>query len=494
MAVETQILSILDPTVKLEEFAIADDAGKPYEASMGKREKYQGDLVPSVMLKGYQFNHREIQSMQIDESGFLPRLTVTLLDRTGAITSAYFPRATPIISIYIRSRNDKLKPIRNDYLITSIRSTESDDHSQSSDGKGSIITVSGVLYLPQLFKSESSSIPSMTSHDALLEIARKNQLGFATNEVKTNDKMTWLAPFVKAIEFIQHITKHAYLNDDTCYVSFIDKYYHLNFVNINNMFSEEFVFNTAFTNIMSNNDYIKDEPTISQSSVNEGYNLFMTNLTAIKGSDQYIQTYRPVTQQGSDLLNEGYRKVLHYYDHFADHNDMPKKFIDLFLEPYKGTTVPTDPVLRQTSDDEWLGVDYRNTHPEYLFSKILNEHYIRELAKTRLFVRTMGVNLNVLRGSRVAVVIVKEGNTAITEYSAEVKNQPDTKDEDLELQKSKGIMVDRYLTGFYIVLNIKTIFDPTIEGKHAFYTEYELGKKVWSEIDDLKLDDSKKSK
>jgi len=489
MSLDLQLVSVLDPTVQLDEFAIADDKDMNGEAQMGKREKYQGDFVPSVMIKGYQFNHREILSMEIDESGFLPRLKVQLLDRTGSITSGFFPRAKPIISIYIRSRNDKLKVIRNDYLITSIRSTQSDNHTLASDGAGATLSVVGVLYVPQLFVSEVVSVSKSTSYLALFELAKKYKLGFATNEETTNDKMSWLSPFVKGINFIKHITRHAYKNDDTFYMSFIDKYYHLTFVNAASMLSQTMEFTTMFANLASTADYMKDDTNVNEQTDNSGHDLALSNLLAIKGSDTYIQAYKVTTTQGSDLLERGYEKVLHYYDHMADGTDLKKKFISLFLQPYKGSVAPIDPTLRKTSDDEWLGVDYKNTHPHYLFSEIINEHFTYEIAKTKLYVKTLGVNLNILRGQRIPVLIVKEGVDATTTYPSETTKQPDANGVpvDTESEKINGMLIDRYLSGFYVVLNIKTIFDPTVQGKQTFYTEFELGKMEWKEIDDLKI-------
>ena len=486
MAVETQILVTLKPEITLTEFAILDEAGGDVNSNnQGMREKYQGDLVPAVMLKGYQFNHREIISLEIDESKFLPRLRIQLLDRTGSIMSAYYPRNKPIIHIYIRSRNNKIKPIRNDYLITSVHIDEAQDESLSADGKGSILNITGILYLPQLFETTTNSISNKTSYNALFDIAKTLKLGFATNETSTNDKMTWLCPFTKYVHWINHITKHAYSGDKVFYTTFIDKYYHLNFINITNMFSEEMVFTTAFENIISTVDYIKSDASVNDiTSEKEGHDLFLSNFTALKGSDQYIEAYKPITRQGKNLLSNGFKKHIGYYEHHSD-KDISEKPISVFIEPY-GSNIPKDKQLRSVSDGEWLGIDYQNTHKNYLFGEIIHEHNIREIHKSKLYIRTTGVGLNVIRGSRLPIMIIKEGMDSVQEYVAEVDNE-DVTNEAIEAEMNAGIVVDRYLSGFYIVLNIRTIFNPGMQGKYMYVTEYELGKKEWTEGPDLTI-------
>ena len=485
MALSTKILTILDPTIPLEEMAIADTENSEGTVdlpadSMIKKSEIVGDLAPFIKIEGFMFNFRDITRLELDETKFLPTIKVILQDNSGAFAKAYFPKTKPILNLYIKSKSEKYKPIRNDYLITSIFTVGSDNAANRANGIGMQVKVTGVLFTPNMIVKLRMSYPNMTSYDVLLEIAKSMQLGFATNEIQTNDKMTWLASGGSGFALVQHILAHSYKDESSFFTAFIDKYYNLNFININNMFSEEMDFDKMWQNIISYKTYLKSEDKTEESD--EGRNLFLSNMASFKGSDVFISGYMPTTNQGRILAAQSFRKEVGYYDTFFS-NDLNEKFLDFFVEPF-GSIIPKDDTLKSSTSRNWIGIDYNNNHNNYKFAEYQNQHNLLELKKMNLHISTDGVNLNIIRGMRVPIVIMDEGHNVETGKGGEII-QENTGTEDMSDPK---ITIDNYYTGFYIVTGIKYIYNAFSNDRFSFSTHITLSKKEWREAPPINKD------
>ena len=95
------------------------------------------------------------------------------------------------------------------------------------------------MHIPKLHTNISKALSQVTSLDALLLIANDLQLGFSDNLTEnTNDKMTWLIPNYSYKSAITHICKMAYSNEKQFFDCFIDRYYMLNFINVEKQFEK----------------------------------------------------------------------------------------------------------------------------------------------------------------------------------------------------------------------------------------------------------------
>src|SRR5690606_9714361 len=109
-----------------------------------------------------QFDQNKVVDFQYNVSGinnFLPTITFTIRDNDLRFLSSRYPLDGETASIYIRSKADELKTIRNDFVITNITSTE------NKDGKGNIYTISGYLKVPKLYSEVCKAIRNKTSKD-----------------------------------------------------------------------------------------------------------------------------------------------------------------------------------------------------------------------------------------------------------------------------------------------------------------------------------------
>ena len=83
------------------------------------------------------------------------------------------------------------------------------------------------MFIPNLFTENVEYEEEVTSWDALLNIAERLQLGYASNVEETADTMTWTNPNDTTETWIQDIVANSYLSDETFFTSYIDPYYYL---------------------------------------------------------------------------------------------------------------------------------------------------------------------------------------------------------------------------------------------------------------------------
>ena len=155
------------------------------EESTGSEEPYV--MINTVPIAG-------IQKMIIDETGTIPTIKITFIDVTGAISGPNYPKNDPIMSVYIKTANDKFKPISADFLITSIKSTLDPTEDPAGVGINATYVMSGELYVPKLYNNFSKSYPSISSVGAMRQLAKDLDLGFSELDIETNDIMTWINP------------------------------------------------------------------------------------------------------------------------------------------------------------------------------------------------------------------------------------------------------------------------------------------------------------
>lgn len=485
MALGNKILSLFKPTIQLEEIAIKDSEKDNMNDEM-KPSKFIGSISPYIKINGYVFDHTEILDMVLSETGFLPTLRVTLIDTKGIFKSSYFPKVNPILSLYIRSKHDKLKCVRCDFLVTNVTSDSSEDDRDHDIGKNTEFVFSGILMVPNIYSNAPQSYSKLTSYEVLQSIASDMKLGFASNEDYTNDRMTWIKPLASKSNFIQHIILRSFKDDKSFYMGFIDKYYHLNFINVASMFSEDGDFDKVYENILTAEDMYKRQ---SDTTLGDATNsLVLTNMSKSQKTDLYLQEHRPNTTSGSKLIKSGYVRSVSYYDQQLT-TDPKKNIVLLDIRPISATLMPggknkkpgdivnenLEMFASNLSYGEWCGIDYNNGHDNFNYAQIQNEHNNGEIRKVTLYVRLDGMNLNIIRGMRVPVVIVRENASEIVDAESNV-NSADKPKNDVEKDDTIQIVKDKWLSGYYVVGDLTYTYE---EGK--FITEATLLRMNWSE-------------
>jgi len=484
MSYSDTIKGVLLPKIATKEISVSDTGSVTSEniqykqqGDTGAPEDKQGSDAPLVFVNKISITP---QYLCIDETGYLPRIKLIFKDPSGALTGPNYPKKDPILSVYIKSGNPKLKPIACDWLITNIK-TSLDEVLDVDDPEGlTIFTVTGELFIPKIYDNKSTAYPNLSSKDALEKLAGDLDLGYAINNVSTDDSMTWINTNRNSLDFIRHISMHSYLNEDSFFNSFIDKYYYLNFINVSEQMKGGHDLNLTYDNQVDSSEFSKSSAMKNADSTDTSEQLsamMLTNKPSNKGKPDFIIKYSLQGSNGRVLKTKGYRKKIYYYDHTLDSDD---KFTSFYMSPLRTSgdnddlaLIPENEFLKDSMIKKWMNIDYGNNHREYNAAALINNHNINELNKIKFKVETAGINFQVVRGAALPVAIYQPSLAA---------QQREAKTEKIIEEEKKltegGLETDDVLSGRYYVMGTRYIYDE-LNGAFPFKTEFTLGRVEW---------------
>lgn len=488
MALKNQILTTVQPKVPLKSMWVADPFNSNFTQNYGQlvesTEGSTGADCPFVKIGGFALDGSTIMSMTLRQDSFLPTLTLTFQDQLGLFTGYSNPIFEPIVSIYVKAQHPRLKPLRGDYLITNIRAVPFYGSSEHA------ITLDCELYVPNLYNNVNRSYPQMSSLECMKRVAIELNLGFATNEESTNDKMTWINPNLSYFSFIRdEVTKRAYKNDNNFFTCFIDRYYILNFVNVERQMEQDTEFDqTYFTNdgpvvggqVKGYDDVVENDidPTFGE--------VILSNHPLMKNNANFIREFWPISNQGEVLKNDSFRRRVIWYD------TKEQKVNSFFIEPLSNTrtmvgTVHQTPNLTDFKSMEvkkWMGFDYGNAHTHNKFARVLNHHNSSEMNKNQICVRLHGFNSTITRATRVPVTLYDET------YVNSIKKAFEDKIETVTDDRSFNYHPDEILSDIYYVKDIVYRYEIT-NSDYPLWTEFILAKRNWKKTNISNADDLK---
>lgn len=489
MAFEQVVKTTLDPSIPLRELFEVDTSsggtGKDQRDPeyLPSTAQKTGVKEPYVKLAGTLVSG--IDSMIIDETGFIPTISMTFIDKKGNFAGDFFPKTNLILEVYLKVGNDRLKPVRCDFLVTSVRSIPKDFTGEKIGyGIDTTYILRGELYVPNIYKNVSKSYPNMSSRDALFKVAQELGLGFAENNSAPNDKMTWINPNTSYMDFIQSVAKHAYEGEKFFFSVFIDKFYILNYIEVNKQLKTG-DFDTTLANYTTSIGADVNQKTgdaVKDSITEEFIPNYLTTEVKFKGTSNYISQLNMLGDQGEIIKNKGYRKRIFYYDHLRRADDPKDKIQDFYKESIKSEDrpreqylIPIDIDLAQSEISKWVGIEYGNTHPEYIGARLINAHNLSELNKINLKVNIRAINFQVIKGSRIPVVVTLQEAERLSKTSS-----ADEANGDKKINKGGSLSQESYdeqLTGYYYVMGAKYYYD-SLE-KDKLYTELILARREW---------------
>jgi hypothetical protein len=484
----SQILKThLQPSIKLIELGDFDNSAEGESPQFSTRSKNlpdfsqtAGKTAPFVKIEGRPIHN--IDRLTIDESGFIPVLELMFTDGNGEFAGNYFPKRNLMVSLFINSASDKLKPIRSDYLITSIKSISPQNRgSRLTINTGVTYIIKADLFVPRLYNSVSKSYSNMTSVDALKSVCGELGLGYAQNEFTPSDTMTWVNINTSPSNFIKEILNYAYQDDNSFFSGFISKEMILTMVNVNEqlkVIESDLTFSNAPDTLsVSLTQDQKDNPAKSAFDDLEVINV-LTNRRTSSGKANYIYEANLISEHGSILKYEGYKKKIYYYDHLESSNS---KFKSFFIAPTNtdgasdtSMLIPSDEGLDEIGNKKWMNINYGNTHEHWNAARVFNSHNLKELDKIKLKVLLKGVNFQVIRGMTIPIVLTQSTAEKIARET-DANNQTDANPTGENIDEET---IDTQLSGWYYVKEAKYIFDPT--DPHQFLTELVLARREWA--------------
>lgn len=470
MSLERKIQKITVPTIEIDEMKMGNtDDPKNELYSRDSRPHQSGSLFPLVQINKYSFSENEISYFKLDLTDYIPRVTVVVAQGDGRFLSKSYPKDGDPLSVFIRSRVKEFNPIRCDFEITSISSAPSTD----STGNTVIYNIEASLRIPRLHAEFCKAYKNMNSYDALLELATDMKLGFASNELVTDDKMTWLCPFDSYKKFMMDITKASYKDDDSFFETWIDHFYIMNFVNVNNQFGEEFDVENAFETLNASNDYNE-----GQTVEVENTKLLLSNHKNLRGSGNWIAGYTLLNNCGQVVQSNGYRRYVQFYDMNID-GEPNTKYQSYFIEPLSTAGVDDKILMRgrvkepeiykEQNKNKFMGIQISNptgqVHANYMHAIVNNFQNTQEIDKMILHVSLTKANFNLYRGQRIPLLILNEPGT-----------QRAVMTQDPEAPENPKLVQDKFLSGYYYIKGMNISWS---ESDANFYQDLYLARREW---------------
>lgn len=524
MAQENRVTVRFEPTITPTRLEMPDfesslseeNRRRLFDGVYSKFKQRLGYMMPLVMVGKVKLSETMLKAVHIRQEEFVPTISVTFVDNGHVFSSRGFPITNIMVSVFIQSTVKRLKSMSAQFLIGSVSSVP-------IPGSESVVyTLSGEMFIPKLYGNYSKAYRNMSSLETLAKVAEELQLGFADNQTEgTNDAMTWIMPNYSYKEFIEQVKDYAYRDDSNFFDCFIDRYYIMNFVNVEKQFARDDEVDTGYVAYVQS-DLNKERVDPAEDNPDDIVEvpIILTNYPEARESEFFITDYALVSNHGDIIKNNALRRYIYWYDHGAGEGEdsEPKKVDELidegkpnqqpfeqyeqfrlhFLEPLT-STVTNDGKKPQTveipeyvgSADNpndgpavatgvWSGIDYGNAHAAYKFAELLNSHNRLETEKNLLRVTLRGFSVNVLRGSRVKVELYKDKVSALLGKTMASDEETDVVLDDIDTGipqiddfPQTGIR-DNALSDFYYV---KSVSHSYIDG--TFSTELTLARRHW---------------
>ena len=459
MSNNSEILTVKEPSIVLEQ--IETENYEVQNQSIPSKSKYLGNNTPYIKINGYEMDAKSIIKFSVSCVGFIPTISLAFEDVTKQFQND-FPKDGDLIELYIRSRNDNLKKkIRVNFDILKISGFTS---------KGSpIYKLSGIMKVPNLFSEQQLSFPLDTSYNHLISVCDNIELGFASNETSTIDSMPRFNPNNTIKDFIVKTSKSIYKDDNSFFNTYIDLYYYLTLVNVNNLFSMDETMEDGIADLIT--AITQDKTNDSEGVEAENSKILLSNHRSFDNTTNYIKDYNLFNNAGEIWMSNGYKRYSQVM------NMDTYEFNSFFVDPMTTEGAENNLVLLKgkAGDNSYeMQNKYRyqgrqfstenegNLHPNYKFAMILNYQNNEELNKMGLTITLQDISSSISRYKRIPVAIYEKGGSLIT--NAQLKNGDTERGTDAD---QEGNMYDRpeneiansFISGFYIVRDYSINWD-----------------------------------
>jgi len=469
-AIERNILTVIEPTIVLDELKIPDiESGTENSGGSTIKEKPSkfANVIPIIRVNEYDIQGDRLEMFELDCTGFYPTCRFTFYDRDAMFTARHFPKDGDLIQVYIRSAGQEttFKPIRIDFTIEDIKPLGGG----GSTDTASQILIEGRMNVPNLF-TEKVEFQDGISWDALLNIAEDLQLGYASNVDLTDDTQVWINSYDTSMKFIQDITANVYLNDESFFTSYIDPYYYLTLVDVNRLFGQEPDLESSLMYSQNAGDTMgSGDPADSEYEMPN----MLSNMIQMQGTSRYISKYQQINKSGQISKDNGYKRFTQYWDLNS------KEFINEFVDPITDNTPGLIPATKgriingvvegprnEQVKYKYLGTQGDNVHPNYMYSAILNYQNLIEIDKFGMVIELDMINPAIWRYSRIYCQILEFAQN-VKEVLLAPNDDPNTPSGTQRREEtpnnvgndssSDNGVINEYLTGFYVVTGMEYI-------------------------------------
>lgn len=397
----TVLTQLFPPTLAPEE--ISFDASE-----LTQRQKVDfvtgAGTAPMVFYGGFQIEYDTISFFNIYHEGMLPAIDFTFSDRFGLFRGIGFPLDDSSVTVFIFSRNTKLRSIYMQFKITAFE-----------DLGGNQYKMMGLADIPEIFIKKFVTYTNKTSHETLQQIAKECGLGFCSNISNTEDRMNWINIGQSSIEYMSNIVTNSYAGDKSFLSCYIDFYYNICYVDLEKEIRRDNSNDIGYVDsgLSTLVPEAKDDGSLA--------NLYLTTDFTAQNTNIFITEYEIKNNSTKISLNKSYLTKSKYYDSVS--KQLLVFNVDSLSTPeslsLKGKPAKSD-YYNQNVGNIYLGkMDVfdesggGNVHPNYNYAVIQNMINLTELSKLFIEVTlaTPNYNIYVFQKLFIALVHAKPGLT-----------------------------------------------------------------------------------
>ena len=376
-------------------FDYMDDA--PHE-NMGEEINplnVAGIMVPLVKLNNKFITADKIYMLTISLVDFLPTINITIDDSNRNIQASDVPGMNNVITvIFTAPVNGANKKISMDFYITDC--TFDDDNTVSYKGEYKCNGMKQVKY------SQIGDGP-LSTYEYLSKIAKELKLGFAcTGKCKEINDKKWRQLYSETYaNYIMKEIRHAGLDKDSIFDTWIDNFGYLVLVNLPYVLNEKVdpkqlsikVVSGKTTTLPENRDFGQD--------VKEVYRIISNSEENININNLYISEYHS-SVDNSKILKKGTKNKYFYLSSPCDQNILVIENIRLIENSVDGMVGQDEYVYENI---EFIGTNQTDDEGCELYQGEIVENFLNGLYYKSLVVTLPFANYSLQRGMLVYVMI-----------------------------------------------------------------------------------------
>jgi lysozyme family protein len=377
--------------------------------------------IPVVYYGAFQIDAEQIDFFTVYNDDMAPAMKLIFTDTLGLMRDKGFPLDDTKITVFINSRSDQLKSIFIQFKIRNF---------SNSNG---LMMIDGVMDVNSLYIKNFASYRNMTSNMAIQQVCREIGLGFNTNIVDTNDRMTWINTGKKNYDFLEEIIDHAYISDESFIAGYIDYYYSFNFVDIQkelsrNVSNDVGIVTTSLEKIFGQKENINDVGPLA-----------LTNDASMDGSNIYFSSFRVINDSTAISLSKGYSDNVKFYD-LNNKSSLSFKVNSLNNNSDKSILLkgsPQDNTFFNLNQNFVYGgkIDTDNTHKNFKYSPTQNNRNISEAEKIVIEIQLNHPNYNIYRFQKIMLRLAANSKLP------------------------SGELINQRLSGDWLISDIRYIYD-----------------------------------
>jgi hypothetical protein len=465
MALNNHILALIEPSIQLDKIKFT-----PFKDAKGETNVNEGigADVPYVIINGYQFEEKDIISLEISLSDLVPKISLSVTDGAGQFMVDTFPRDGDVISVRIAApQSDVYKDIRIDFDIIDVQMPAK---AGFEIGSGLVrYNFTGVMKVPGLFSDKCQYLESDTSVNHLSQIANELGLGLATNIDAANDAMQFIIAYDSMIDAIKNRVDHSYIDDESFQTFSIDPYYYINYVNLNSILESEEDIEQVLLNIeRKSGEETKADVNNSEEVSNVNVAQVLSNHENYEGTNMYIIRYGLKNKSGKAMQANGYKRTVQFYENDSegqlsfDIEALSSTKLRDIEEPLKGRR--GEERYKSETKAKYMGRTHAdensNVHLNYNYARMHNQQNIDELKKMVFEVELDGFNPAFHKYQKLPVLIynytadqVRGSN--LTKQAKARENFDASEINDGTDQLGDNATLDDFLSGYYVIGDIK---------------------------------------